>query len=105
MRVARWASPEERRRIINQQAAEFEARNPDLVPALVAIAQQFLDAGKTRISFRLAWEVLRFQKTLKLSGPGTYALNDNYWEHFRNRLVEELPAVASRLERRTRRSR
>jgi hypothetical protein len=80
----------------------FECENPDVLPMLVDIARRFAVAGKRRVSFRLCWEILRGNMTLRIQGPGEFKLNDRHWMYFVERLCQVAPDVAPLLERRRR---
>lgn len=72
---------------------EFHRNNPDVYASLVRLARYAKERGKTKLGFRMLWEVLRwemFTSTIQNDGD-QYKLNNNYHYFYARLMMEQEP--------------
>lgn len=92
---------EERRRTIWGRFMRFHEQNPHVYDRLEELAQEWFDAGHTKVAVRMLWEVLRWEAGTTTTGEGGYKLNDHFPSRYVRLLIHHHPDWAGRFHTRT----
>jgi hypothetical protein len=83
---------------IDAAFAAFHRENPDVYDELVRLARTAKERGRSRMSMRMLWEVLRYQRTLQIKGDGEYRLNNNYTSRYARLIMDREPDLEGMFE-------
>jgi hypothetical protein len=78
----------------------FHVTNPDFLEEILKIARHAKARGKTRISMRLIFEVIRFRRTLAIQGPGEYLVNNSFTSYYARLVKQQDPELGQLFETR-----
>ena len=82
-------------------ALAFHRANPSVWDALIAVCLRMRQAGMRRWSINAAFEVVRYDYTLRTRGE-PWKLNNTHRAYYARWLMREVPALAGLFETRTR---
>lgn len=85
--------------------ARFHNENPDFFEEILRLARQAKAQGKSRISMRLIFEVIRFRRTLAIQGDGEFVVNNSFTAPFARMVRAQDPELGKLFEIREQRSR
>jgi len=85
---------------LDQQFQKFHQQNPDFYQELISLAKKARDSGKTRVSMRMLFEVIRYRRTLLIKGAGEYEINNSYTPYYSRLIKQQEPDLAHLFETR-----
>lgn len=86
---------------IEQSFTFFHAINPWVYDALVKLARDWVQRGRTKIGVAMLFEVLRWQWSRATSDPASeFKLNNNLRSRYARRIMEQEPDLADVFETR-----
>jgi hypothetical protein len=83
---------------LKEQFSVFHVANPHVYKELEALAQSMVDRGRTRLSSKMLFEVLRWNFYLRTDDPESeFVLNNNHTAYYSRLLMDNHPEWPSNI--------
>lgn len=97
-------APDEQDDAIQRRFERFHERNPQVFTTLAEISMRMKDRGRTRLSISELFEILRYERGLKVDSADAFKFSNDYRSRYVRLLVKTFPEFEGLFELRELRS-